>query len=214
MPQNELVLLLNEIRERLPNVKRIGSYASAHALVNKSCDDLLELKDKGLRIIHMGLESGDNATLAHVKKYGTSELIIDQGQKVRRAGINLFVTVILGIAGINRSVVHATSTGNALSHIDPDYVGALSLMLVPEAPLYKEWKAGSFTIPDAPGMLQELYIMLKNTNLTRGIFYANHASNYLPIRARLPRDKDAVLEKIRKALDGDVALRPEWLRGL
>ena len=136
------------------------------------------------------------------------------GQKARSAGFKLSITVLLGIAGRERSREHARETGRVLSAIDPEYVGALSLMLIPGTPLYQDFKDGRFGLIDPTEMLQELRTMFAHTNLTRGLFHANHASNYLPIKARLPRDKDATLELIDEALAGRVALKPEYLRAL
>ena len=124
------------------------------------------------------------------------------------------ITVLLGIAGRERSRIHTQETGRVLSAIDPEYVGALSLMLIPETPLYKDYVEGKFPLISADEMLEELRSMIAHTDLTRGLFHANHASNYLPIKARLPRDKDSTIRLIDAALAGQVPLRPEWMRGL
>jgi radical SAM superfamily enzyme YgiQ (UPF0313 family) len=114
----------------------------------------------------------------------------------------------------DRSDIHAAETGRVLSAIDPEYVGALSLMLTPGTPLYDAYKAGNFSLPGPSEMLRELRTMFAGTNLTDGYFHANHASNYLPIKARLPQDKDAVLGLIDSALKGERALKPEYMRAL
>jgi hypothetical protein len=101
-----------------------------------------------------------------------------------------------------------------LSAIDPEYIGALSLMLIPGTPLYEEWRSGAFSLIEPLEMLEELRTMLAETHLTQGLFHANHASNYLPIRARLPKDKEQTLAAIDQALDGRVSLRPEFMRAL
>jgi len=101
-----------------------------------------------------------------------------------------------------------------LSAIDPEYVGALSLMLIPGTPLFDEHQAGDFPLLEPKEMLAELRTMIAGTNLSRGLFHANHASNYLPIRARLPRDKASTLELIDQALAGEIGLKPEYLRAL
>jgi radical SAM superfamily enzyme len=98
--------------------------------------------------------------------------------------------------------------------MDPNYVGALSLMLIPGTPLYKDYEAGRFTLIEPMEMLKELRTMFEHTNLTKGMFHANHASNYLPIKARMPKDKQAILHLIDEALAGRVALKPEMLRAL
>ena len=136
------------------------------------------------------------------------------GQKAKAAGFKLSVTVLLGIAGRERSQAHARETGKVLSAIDPDYIGALSLMLIPGTPLFDDHQAGRFPLIDAQEMLAELRTMFAHTHLSKGLFHANHASNYLPIKARLPKDREAVLSLIDKALAGEVGLKPEWMRAL
>ena len=98
--------------------------------------------------------------------------------------------------------------------MDPDYVGALTVMLIPGTPLYEDFLAGRFQLPDERELLVELREMIAHTNLTRGLFFSNHASNYLPVKARLPRGKQEALDLIDRALKGEVGLRPEWLRAL
>jgi radical SAM superfamily enzyme len=136
------------------------------------------------------------------------------GRKARAAGLKLSLTVLLGLAGVERSAVHAEATGRVLTAIDPEFVGALSLMLIPGTPLHDDYRAGRFRLPDPMGMLAELRTMIAHTDLTGGLFHANHASNYLPIRAKLPEDKARTLALIDAALAGRVALKPEFLRAL
>jgi hypothetical protein len=149
-----------------------------------------------------------------VGKYGDAAFIVEQGRRVRAAGIRLFVTVLLGIAGPERSLVHARLTGEALTRLEPDYVGALSLMLIPGTELYRAAQAGEFVLGGPQQLLPELRELLLYTHMPRGLFYANHASNYLPLRVRFPRDQAASLALLDQALSGRVRLRPEWRRGL
>ena len=214
MPMNRLVPILKRIRERLPWVARVGSYANAKSLARKSDADLAELRDLGLSMLYMGLESGDNAILADMNKHGDADLIIGQGRRAVEAGYKLSVTVLLGLGGRELSLRHAEATGRALTRMDPHQAAALTLMLVPGTPLHHRAAAGRFHLPDARGMLAELGTMIEHTDLSRGLFLANHASNYLPVRARMPRDKAATLARIREALDGRVRLVPEASRRL
>ncbi len=214
IPQEKLLGIFRKIKNRLPWIRRVGIYANIKSLRKKSVDDLISLKELGLGIVYMGLETGDNLTLEMVNKGATSPDMIEQGRKVRTAKIKLSITVLLGIAGKTRSVIHAQKTGEVLSEIDPNYVGALSLMLIPGTPMYRDWEAGTFTLPEPEDLLTELKTMIEHTNLTGGLFFANHASNYLPIKARLPKDKKMVIQLINEALAGKISLKPEWLRGL
>jgi len=214
VPQKRLLQILTEIEKQLPWVTRVGVYANAKSLEMKTVEELEALRAHGLGIAYMGLETGDDVTLKHINKGANSEKMILMGRKARSAGIKLSVTVVLGIAGRERSQVHARETGRVLSTIDPEYVGALSLMLIPGTPLCDDHAAGRFELIEPNDMLAELRTMLAHTDLSRGLFHANHASNYLPIKARLPRDKTEVLELIDNALAGKVSLKPEYLRAL
>ena len=214
IPQDHLLEILVEIENQLPWVTRVGTYANAKSLQTKSLVELEALKSHGLGIVYLGLESGDDETLQKVDKRVDSATMIEQSLKVRQAGISLSITAILGLAGPERSHIHAQKTGAVLSEIDPEYVGVLSLMLIPGTPMYTDWKRGIFTLQGPKEMLAELRIIIAHTHLSGGFFTANHASNYLPIRARLPGEKEAALKLIDMALEDDLPLKPEWLRAL
>lgn len=214
IPQRRLVPILERIRDRLPWVERVGVYANTKSIGMKSDEELKELRDLGVKIAYMGLESGDDQVLREIRKGATSEKMITMGRRVKAAGIKLSVTVLLGLAGEERSLVHARETGRVLSEMDPDFVGALSLMLVPGTELYEAHEKGEFALLGPDAMLRELGAMIAATQLSDGLFHANHASNYLPIRAHLPRDREKTLEMISQALDGKIALKPEYMRAL
>jgi radical SAM superfamily enzyme YgiQ (UPF0313 family) len=214
IPQKRLTTILTAIKEKLPWVTRVGTYANTKSIIRKTPEQLRELYDLGLTMAYMGLESGDDVTLQKINKGADSERMIEMGRKIRAAGMKLSITVLLGIAGRERSEIHASETGRVLSAIDPEYVGALSLMMTPGTPLNDDYIAGKFSLPEPAGMLRELRIMFAETNLSNGYFHANHASNYLPIKAKLPRDKKTVLALIDSALKGQTALKPEYMRAL
>lgn len=214
LPQRRLIPILETIRKKLPWVQRVGTYANTKSIRRKTVEELKQLHDLGLKIAYMGLESGDDDILEAINKGSDAARMIEVGKKIRSAGIKLSITVILGIAGIAGSHRHAEQSGRVLTAIDPEYIGALSLMLTPGSKLHRQWEQGDFILPGSREMLEELQIMLQNTNLTDGYFHANHASNYLPIKARLPGDKASTLALIDRALAGKIDLRPENLRGL
>jgi len=214
IPQERLLNILVQVEKQLPWVTRVGAYANVKSLRMKTLDELKELKAHGLGIVYLGMESGDDLTLKNIHKGATAAEMIQAGRKALEAGFKLSITVLLGIAGRERSRIHARETGRVLSEIDPDYVGALSLMLIPGTPLHADYEAGRFPLLTPDELLEELKIMIAHTNLSGGLFHANHASNYLPIKARMPRDKDSTLKLIDEALAGRVSLKPEWLRAL
>jgi radical SAM superfamily enzyme YgiQ (UPF0313 family) len=214
IPFPRLRWIFEQINKHLPWVNRIGIYANTKGIHLKKEEELVELKRMGLGIIYMGIETGDDQTLVAIRKGANAQKMIDMGRKAMAAGIKLSVTVLLGIAGKKRSLIHARETGKLLSALDPDYIGALTLMITPGTPLAEDLYTGKFELPDSRGMIMELREMIASTNITRGLFFSNHASNYLPIKARLPKDKDQTLNLIDMALGGQVNLREEWMRAL
>ncbi len=214
IPMRRLVPILERIRDRLPWVERVGVYANTKSIKMKTDEDLARLHKLGIKIAYMGLESGDNKVLEAIRKGADADKMIAMGKKLKKAGIKVSVTVLLGLGGRKGALDHARETGRVLTAMDPDFVGALSLMLIPGTELYDQYEKGAFELPGPEEMLAELGAMIAATNLTDGLFHANHASNYLPIRAHLPQDKEKTLELISRALDGKIPLKPEYMRAL
>ena len=214
IPQPRLVWILERIREHLPWVKRVGVYANAKSIRKKSIEDLRRLRENGLGILYYGVETGDDEIRAAIQKGSTAAVCIEMGRRVKEAGILLSATVLLGIGGRGQSLRHSRATGRLLSAMDPDYVGALTVMLIPGTPLYQDDESGAFELPDEAGLLRELREMIAHTDLSGGYFFSNHASNYLPVKAKLPGGKQKALDLIDAALRGEVGLKPEWMRAL
>jgi len=214
IPQTRLLWILDRIREYLPWVKRVGAYANTKSISMKTPEELKELREKGLGIIFLGVETGDDEVRKMVRKGSSANHCIEMGRKLKDADFKLSVTVLLGIAGAERSLEHAKATGELLSKMDPDYIGALTVMVIPGTPLWEQQRNGEFHLPDELRLLQELREMIIHTNITRGLFFSNHASNYLPVKARLPRGKQDALNLIDSALRGEIDLKPEWMRAL
>jgi len=214
VPQKRLVKILKQIKERLPWVERVGVYANTKSIAMKTDVQLKELNDLGVRIAYMGLESGDDQILKQIKKGADAAKMIQMGKRIKASGMALSVTVLLGLGGRERSKIHAMETGRVLTAIDPDFVGALTLMLIPGTELYDQHQKGGFELINPNEMLEELGLMIESTHLSNGLFHANHASNYLPIRAKLPEEKEKTLEMISQALKGKMALKPEYMRAL
>ncbi len=214
LPQARLVRIMSKIRKEMPGVQRIGLYGNAKSILRKSPEELEELRNLGLGIVYLGLESGDAQVLEEINKGASPESMIKAGRRIREADIKLSITTLIGIAGRERSLDHARATGEVLSAIDPNYVGVLTLMLLPNTELGQKAARGEFELLTPLEFLRELREMLYYTNLSRGLFLCNHASNYLPIKVKMPGDKERALSTIDKALEGGVSLKPEWMRAL
>ncbi len=216
IPQDKLVKILESVIEFFPSVERIGIYACAKNILRKSVDDLKRLRDLRLGIVYLGVETGDPELLEKIRKRATYDELVTAGHRVKEAGIALSVTILLGIGGVEDSVKHARGTARILTDMDPDYAGALSVMLVPGTELHQDYMEGRFRLPDPFGLIEELRIMVAESNVTHCVFRSNHASNYLPVKATLPHDKEAVLAAIDRVLEARDRgqLRPEFLRAL
>jgi len=215
-PQYILVGVLKYLKEKFPYLERIGTYATPQAALIKSVDELKELNRLGLKIAYMGVETGDEELLKKINKGVNYDQVVEAGRKLKQAGITLSVTVILGLGGIEGSKNHALKTAKILSDIDPDFAGTLTILLVPGTPLHKDWEEGRFSLISPFQSLEELKLIIQNSNFTNCFFTANHASNYLPIKARLPEQKAEVIRLTDDVLaKRDMSrLRPEFTRAL
>lgn len=212
IPQKRLMWILERIKEHLPWVKRVGAYANTKSIRMKSLQELVELRENGLGKLYLGVETGDDEIRKKINKGSSAQHCLEMGKKVKDAGMELTVMVLLGVAGKVKSLDHARATGELLSAMNPSYVAALTVILIPGTPLWKEYERGDFELPDERGLLIEMKEMIAHTNLSGGIFASNHASNYLPVKVRLPEGKQEALDLIDAALRGEIGLKPEWMR--
>jgi len=216
IPQRKLVPIFESINRHIKGLKRIGTYANAKSILRKTPEELKQLKELGLGIAYLGVETGNDELLKKIHKGADHAQLVEAGRKIKDAGIALSVTILLGIGGREKSFEHAMDTAKILTDIDPDYAGALTVMVVPGTELYEEYKNGSFVLPDTFGFLEELGIMIANSDFTDCFFTSNHASNYLPLRIQLPEQKDDAVGLLYDIIEkqNSKALRPEYLRGL
>lgn len=210
----ELEEILARIAALFPECERVTCYASPGSICQKTDAELRALRAAGLKMVYMGLESGCDAVLTQMNKGFTAAEIVAAGQRVRQAGIALSVTAISGLGGTARWREHAEGTAAALSAMKPEYIGLLTLMVEPAAPLSAWVRDGSFTVPDARGILEETALLLEKIDSEGSVFRMNHASNYLNLRGTLNADRGAMLEKVRAGLRGDAELKPEYFRAL
>jgi radical SAM superfamily enzyme YgiQ (UPF0313 family) len=212
----ELLKILNKCYESFPNLKQVSCYACCNDILRKSNEELKELRQAGLKLVFVGLESGDQEVLELMNKGASVADQIDSVVKANRAGIQTSVTVIIGLGGKKRWKQHAIYTGKAASAMNPAYFSALTLMVVPNSPLDGMVKRGEFElITDPTELLKELALMIRNIDAPGPVvFRTNHASNYLPLRGTLPQDKENLLKTIERALNDPSRLRSESMRGL
>ena len=183
--------ILRALAAAFPRLRRVSTYATARNLLEKSPEQLRRLRELGLALLFIGPESGDNLTLQRLAKGATAAEHEEAARRARDAGLEQSLIFLLGAGGRERSEAHARASGRLATAMDPKFLSTLTLTVVPGTPLF-----------------------IEEAHPAAAIFRSNHASNYLPIGGRLPRDREAILAAIDAALAGQVPLRPEWSRGL
>jgi radical SAM superfamily enzyme YgiQ (UPF0313 family) len=217
MPTGDILEILADLYESFSSLKHVGIYASPDSILDKELGDLIAMRKAGLTIAYLGVETGDPALLVDIRKGVSYEEMVEAGLKIKQAGILLSVTILLGLAGRSpRAAEHARNTAKILNAINPDYIGALTLMLEPRTELYRRMQKGEFELPNPFEILDELRIIIQGLELQGTEFRSNHASNYLPIRGRLPEDKQKMLDLINEIIrkNDRSYLRPDYLRAL
>jgi radical SAM superfamily enzyme YgiQ (UPF0313 family) len=214
LSKKKLIEIMDYLKEKNPGIERIRMYANVGDILRQGTSNLKELKEHGLDMVYIGFESGDDIVLERIKKGANHEQTVSASLILKEAGIMNSAMVLLGMGGTDRSLEHAEATGKLLTGCDPEYVGALSLQVRPGAPLFEEMERGEFELPNKFQLVKELEVLVQNTDLTDGYFFSNHISNYLPIKAKFPEDKERVLAEIRTVLEsGDESLlRPDYYR--
>jgi len=213
LPTDHWLSLLDRCNARFPNLRRVSCYAMARNVLAKSDGELRALREAGLSILYIGPESGDDVTLKKIAKGDDAAAHVEAARRAHAAGMELSVITLLGIA-MERSEEHALATADLITRMDPEYVAALTVTVVPGTPLATLNQRGRFRVPEIEGLLRELRTIVQNARPSDALFRTNHASNYLPLGGRLPRDRDRIVAVIDRALAGEIALRPEWSRGL
>jgi len=211
---SDLYIILDTIRELFPECERVTSYGSPSSIKIRTEEELRTLREKGLTMIYMGLESGCDEVLELMRKGHTSEEIVAMGKKVRDAGMALSVTAITGLGGQELMEKHAIETAKAFNAMNPEYIGMLTLMVEPETPLYDWVEAGKFNLLTQQQVLDETRLLVEHLDSPGSVFRMNHASNYLALRGTLNEDKEAMLAQIERAKRDTSCLRPDMWRGI
>ena len=206
--------ILTACRDAFPRLRRVSAYATALNLLKKTPRELRRLRKLGLGLLYIGPESGDDRTMKRIAKGANFADHVEAARRAHEARMKLSAIFLAGAGGTERSEEHAAASAALATEMDPRFVSVLTLTVIPGTPIAKLEQQGKFRLPDVRGLLSELRTFVAGAKPTDAIFRTNHASNYLPLAGRLPRDRDRIVGVLDAALDGDVGLRPEWARGL
>ena len=207
LPMDYLLTVLDYIREHFPECERVSAYASTKALMRKTDAELQTLREHGLAMVYVGLESGDEALLKKYDKGVTAGEIVEHSLRAKAAGMTLSITAINGMGGKEQSEEHALATAATLSRVKADYVAMLTLRVYSGTPLHDWIERGELTMLGPQELALENRLILQHIDSEGSVFRSNHASNYLPLKGTLNRDRAALIEQIDKALAGEVRFR-------
>lgn len=210
----KLVPVLEKINGAFPKLTRISSYANGYNITVRSESEMAELYEHKLKVVYMGLESGDQDILDYCKKRSAVNEMIEAVNKCREFNIKTSVILLLGLGGKKYSKQHVVNSITAINKMRPNYLSFLSLMIIPGTLLYNERQKGAFIELSPSELLKETHDIIEGLELNNTIFHSNHASNYLPLSGRFPKDKPVLLDILRSAIKGKVSLKPEFMRGL
>jgi len=225
MPMDHWLPILQEARKFFPRLKRISCYAMASDVLDKTPEELATLRENGLSLLYMGPESGDETTMRRIAKGPRPEGAerdedylykqhVDAAARAHQAGMKISAIFLLGAGGTERTVEHAKASARLATAMDPEFLAALTLTVVPGTPLSRTRERLGWELPTVEGLLEELRTFVDEARPTNALFRTNHASNYLPIGGRLPKDGPRITALIDAALAGEIPLRPERSRGL
>jgi len=202
MKTEDFVEILEYTKKLFPNLQRITVYGSSQYIARKGLIDLKKIAKAGLSRIHVGLESGDDAVLEHVKKGSTADIHVKAGKIVKEVGIELSEYVVIGLGGKKRTKEHIDKTVDVLNKIEPDFVRIRTFLPKINTPILEEIKSGEFQVLSAHEALKETYRLIKNLEVTSKV-YSDHYTNYICVSGKLPEDRKLMLATIQDALKRD-----------
>lgn len=205
-----LLEILKKVKELFPMAHRVCAYGAPKDIIGKTPSELRELKEAGLDMIYMGVESGDDEVLSYMQKGADSSEMIKAGLKLKEAGIMSSVTLISGLGGRRRLMRHALESARVISAIKPEYLGFLTLMVEEQAPLHQEIVSGEFPLLTPSELVQEMKIFLENVDSEGTVFRSNHASNYFSLSGTLNRDIEEMLSVLENCGNKQLYKPENW----
>ncbi len=213
---DKLSRILDQLNATFPRLTRVSAYAIPKDIEAKTDEELKALAAKGLKLLYVGIESGDDELLARINKGEDFASTSRALQRARKAGIKLSVMILNGLGGKNYSQQHAINSAKVVNEIQPEFLSTLVLSYPYGEEHFMKKFDGEFLPLNTIELIAEMKVFIENLELSQTVFRSDHASNYLILRGNFPRDKQEMLSRINAVLDdpANANLRPEWMRGL
>lgn len=210
-----LLAAIERAKAVFPKAKRFNCYGSVMDIGRKSDEELALLREAGLDMIYIGLETGSPALARRLDLGFEPADYVREGRRLKACGLRQSISVITGLTDSREEAMrdNARQTAQAVSAVAPEHAAYLTLFLQPTAPLYEALQKGEIRMPTPDEALREIAYFLEAVDAPGTMFHANHASNFCSVVGLLNRDRDAMLDRLHRALDQE-AYRPDWMRGL
>lgn len=214
MPTRDLITILDTLYDTFPSLEKVTTYAGPRSTLAKTPEELKRLREHGLARAYLGVETGSDDLLRQIKKGVGAQQMLEAGVRLREAGMDLWVMILLGLGGREGSEQHILDTAAMMNEMRPRHLSALTLTLCPGTELYADYRAGKFQPITPVDSLREARLLVEKLEVDPLHFTCDHASNYVPLKGSLPEDREDFLARLDRALESGDGMRPEWLRGL
>ena len=209
----DLITILDTLYATFPSLEKVTTYAGPRSTLSKTSEELKLLREHGLARAYLGVETGSDTLLRKVKKGVDARQMLEAGTRLREAGMDLWVMILLGLGGRDGSEQHILDTAAMMNEMKPRHLSALTLTLYPGTELYDDWRAGKFPPITPMDSLREARLLIEKLEVDPLHFTCDHASNYVPLKGSLPEDRERFLAQLDRALESGAGMRPEWSRG-
>lgn len=209
---SKLVPILEEINSQFGKIQRISSYALPKDIIAKSGDELIQLRNLGLKLFYIGIETGDDELLQIINKGETFQSTVEGIKKAHSAGIETSIMIINGLGGKKYSHQHAVRSAEIINQINPKLLSTLTLSMPFGVDHFKNKFAGDYQQQSVKELFEELKLFIENLNVNNVIYRSDHVSNNLILKGVLSKDKDLLLNQIDEAIrNTPIDLFPETL---
>jgi radical SAM superfamily enzyme YgiQ (UPF0313 family) len=210
----DLLKILHKLKRTFPELQEISTYAGPKSTLKKSREELRILREAGLTKAYLGVESGDDRVLKETCKGVNAAGMLEAGQNLVSAGIELYAIILIGLAGKERSQENAIATAGIINQMKPAHLTAMTYMPVPGTRMYRDIENGTFQVLDTGECLMETRTLVEHIDLEHLHFLSNHASNYVSIDGELPKDREKILNALDRAIHQEMPVRDQASRGL
>lgn len=170
-------------------------------ILNKSDSELQRIKSLGLKLLYIGIETGDDELLKLINKGETYNSTIGGILKAHEAGINTSIMIINGLGGKQYSAQHAVNSAKIINRINPKYLSTLTLSFPYGLEHFQNRFNGKYSPLTITEHFKELKTFISHTELNSVIYRSDHISNNLVLKGILSKDKKKLIDVINLAID-------------